>query len=42
MSILQNDKPFSVKTIQSKSSLRKSIMSFFDDTLSSVIGGPDK
>jgi hypothetical protein len=30
------------KTVQSKSNLRKSIMSFFDDTLSSVIGGADR
>ena len=42
MSIILGDKPISVKTMQSKSSLRKSIMSFFDDTLSSVIGVPDK
>ncbi len=42
MSIIKNQKPLSAKTVQSKSSLRKSIMTFVDDTISSVFGGPDK
>jgi hypothetical protein len=42
MSFAKFERPLSVRTIQSKSNLRNSIMTFFDDTMSSVIGGPDK
>lgn len=39
--VVKNDRSVSNKR-SSRSDLRKSIMSFVDDTLSSVFGGPDK
>lgn len=39
---MKNDRSLSNNRSGSKSDLRKSIMSFVDDTLSSVFGGPDK
>ncbi len=40
--VIKNERSVSNKRSQSRSDLRKSIMSFVDDTLSSVFGGPDK